>query len=157
MGLMSKHTQGDWAHGFTIETETTRRWTDQQKIDNAAREELLIFGHFTVLDQGRSRVLICEMNRQLLEWKANRSLIESAPDLYEACVKALVKLSVMLANQATTPDSRRETIFHDPLLNELRHAIGRAEGWPTKPEETKEETEDGSGDLRSHGTGFGNW
>jgi len=49
-------------------------------------------------------------------------------ELVAVCAEILPELSVLLANQAKTPDERRETVFHHPLLIELREIIAKATG-----------------------------
>jgi hypothetical protein len=61
---MSKHTPGPWSQGFTLLTETTKRWTATQVAENDRKERRMVFSSFTPEDQGRGRRLVAVFERE---------------------------------------------------------------------------------------------
>lgn len=109
----TKHTPGPWSQGRTLRTNQTQQWTPEQWQVNQAIERRLVFYRFTSADEGRSRILVAQCDRE-----EDAHLIAAAPELLEA-LKGLV---------AWADDLRREDPAED--LRKARAAIAKAEGNP---------------------------
>ena len=74
----------------------------------------MIFAGFSQSDEGRRRQLICTVARENLDYEANAQLIASAPELLEACKKALRDF----------PDY----YHYNDVRKKIKQAITKAEG-----------------------------
>lgn len=52
--------RNEYSIGQLLMTPTTRKWSDFKKYEGQQEEERRVFINFTALDQGRSRMFICE-------------------------------------------------------------------------------------------------
>lgn len=74
--MSTKHTQGPWSQGITLNTAQTQRWSDAERAANNEIEKRMVFAGFSPFDEGRSRrrIAVCET-------KEDARLIAAAPDL----------------------------------------------------------------------------
>jgi len=79
-----KHTPGPWSVGKLLLTNTTNKWTQEEKEKTEAIEKAAIFANFHISDKGKSRIFIANTNRDLPEVHANARLIAAAPEMLEA-------------------------------------------------------------------------
>lgn len=76
---MSKHTPGPWRQGFTMVTNTTKRWSAKQFAANQQREQRSVYANFSANDRGCGRKLIA-----VCESPDDAAIVAVAPDLLEA-------------------------------------------------------------------------
>lgn len=114
----TKHTPGPWRQGVLLLTETTRRWSDEERRRGADHESLRVFAQFSEADEGRSRVHVA-----LVRSAADARLIAAAPDMYQE----------LASIRAQCSDLRTDG-FSPHRLQELERRIGgilaKAEGEP---------------------------
>lgn len=78
----------NWRRGKTLMTPTTIGWTEEEIKRNNLIEETMVFSNFYGFDNGKSRRLVCTVNKDHVDYEKNIKLIESAPELY-SIIKAI--------------------------------------------------------------------
>jgi len=110
--MSGKHTPGPWSQGRTLRTNQTQQWTPEQWQVNQAIERRLVFYRFTSADEGRSRILVAQCDRE-----EDARLIAAAPDLLKA-------LQAYDAWAKDVPGADKEL---KALREQMRAAIAKAE------------------------------
>ena len=87
------------SHGRTLLTSQTKKWSKEQFEKNEAIEQSMVFHHFTVLDQGRSRVLMFSMNTCNPNWEKHRDKIIEAVNNYDTTKEKITVLEQQLAER----------------------------------------------------------
>jgi len=93
----------NWKRGKTLMTPTTIGWTEEEIKRNNLIEETMVFSNFYGFDNGKSRRLVCTVNKDHEDYEKNIKLIESAPELY-SIVNEIYKIT--------------EGPFDDPVIQE---------------------------------------
>ncbi len=93
---MSKHTKGQWRRGFTYITRITQHWGQEQLDRNNIEEGTRIFANMRNSDEGRSRILIAQLDFTDPNYEANAKLIAAAPELKERLVITNDTLSAII-------------------------------------------------------------
>lgn len=104
--------ENNWHRGQLILTERTRNLTEKERVNADNIESTIIFSNFSLSDQGKSRVKVCELNTNHPDFENNRNIIEFAPDAFEL----LIKIQKKLSNYCTTKELIEELTEIEILL-----------------------------------------
>lgn len=119
---MSKHTPGPWRQGFTLITNTTKRWSAKQFADNQQREQRSVYANFNADDQGRSRKLIA-----VFESQDDAAFAALAPELLNA-LRCFVGCAYPVASSINIRGHAWCEAYLDEALKIANEAIALAEG-----------------------------
>ena len=87
-GEKARHTMGPWRVGEVFDTRRTRLMSPASLSLLKQDEKGCVYAFFTNRDEGRSRFLVCEVDRRKTLYEeiaiANACLIAAAPEMFEA-------------------------------------------------------------------------
>jgi hypothetical protein len=71
-----------WSRGRLLQTRDVKKWSKEKQLAANALEQLCVYSNFSSTDQGKSRVLICHVNRDHPEFEENMKMIIMAQQSY---------------------------------------------------------------------------
>lgn len=96
-----------WIEGVTLKTATTQKWSKEEIDANNVQESQLIFSHFSGIDGGRSRQLVCTLHPIHPDYEDNKKLILNAPQTKQEHTLMYEALRLMVREFNGTFDTRK--------------------------------------------------
>jgi lipase chaperone LimK len=73
-----------WSRGRLLETRDVKKWPKEKQYAANAIEKLCVYSNFSSTDSGKSRILVCSLNRDHPEYEQNMQMIIQAQQSYNS-------------------------------------------------------------------------